>query len=104
MAISLLRRKAIERKNLPDMAPLPEKINSPEDEVNSKQLTEILRYYVSQLPEHLRHVVVLRDFAEMSYFQIGQIVGISSATARVYRYKAVQLLAAWMNKEKGHKQ
>ena len=31
--------------------------------------------------------------------QTGRILGISAATARVYRCKAIRLLAMWMNKE-----
>jgi len=54
---------------------------------------------MAQLPEHLRDVIMLRDLAELSYKQVGRILGITPATARVYRCKAVQLLAAWMGKE-----
>ena len=68
-------------------------------ELDSKYLQETLRECIAQLPEHLRNVVTLRDLAEMSYSQIGRILGISAATARVYRCKAVQLLAAWMSKK-----
>ena len=31
--------------------------------------------------------------------EVARIMGVSTGTARVYRCKAVQLLAAWMNKE-----
>jgi len=46
----------------------------------------------------LKDVVVLRDLAEMSYGQVGKILGISTSTARVYRHKAFNLLAKWMKK------
>jgi DNA-directed RNA polymerase specialized sigma24 family protein len=46
---------------------------------------------------------MLRDLAELSYAQIGRILGISPATARVYRCKAIQLLAVWMGKREEEK-
>jgi DNA-directed RNA polymerase specialized sigma24 family protein len=42
---------------------------------------------------------MLRDFGELSYVEVARILGVSVGTARVYRCKAVQLLATWMNKE-----
>lgn len=105
MAISMLRRKALKQKRL---SQYPRSLlckqssgggdaSSPANELDSKYLQEILRYYIAQLPEHLRNVITLRDLAELSYAQIGRILCISSATARVYRCKAIQLLAVWMN-------
>jgi RNA polymerase sigma-70 factor (ECF subfamily) len=70
-----------------------------EFDLDVKQLTESLRYHVAQLPEHLRSVILLRDFGEQSYGEVARILDISVGTARVYRCKAVQLLAMWMNKE-----
>ena len=113
IAISMLRRKIVERR-LPAAianskvgggyfakeAQIGNPVKSPANELDSKHLQETLRCYLAQLPEHLRNVVTLRDLAELSYAQIGRILGISSATARVYRCKAIQLLAVWMNKEK----
>ena len=104
IAISMLRRRIAEarvvgrhfakeaRKRNPE--------NSPTNELDSKCLQETLRCCIAQLPEHLRNVITLRDLAELSYAQIGAILGISASTARVYRCKAVQLLAVWMNKER----
>jgi RNA polymerase sigma factor (sigma-70 family) len=95
----MLRRRIAERKRLPISARSENSISSPVKELDSKYLQEALREYIAQLPEHLRMVITLRDLAELSYAQIGKILGISAATARVYRCKAVQLLAVWMSKE-----
>jgi RNA polymerase sigma-70 factor (ECF subfamily) len=99
VAVSMLRRRIAERKRLPISARSENSISSPVKELDSKYLQEALREYIAQLPEHLRMVITLRDLAELSYAQIGKILGISAATARVYRCKAVQLLAVWMSKE-----
>ena len=99
VAISMLRRRTTEKSRLSEPVSPAEAVSSPAKELDSKYLQEALRRYIAQLPEHLRNVVTLRDLGEMSYAQVGRILGISSATARVYRCKAVQLLAVWMSEE-----
>ena len=102
VAISMLRRKIAERKLSTTIAagkPIGTSANST-DGLDTKYLQETLRCCIARLPEYLRNVVILRDLAELSYAQTGRILNISEATARVYRCKAIQLLAVWMNKEK----
>ena len=106
VAISMLRRRIAEKKRV-STAVVARKIvsspaggqGSPANELDSRCLQETLRCCIARLPEHLRNVITLRDLAGLSYAQIGKILGISAATARVYRCKAIQLLAVWMGKE-----
>ena len=100
VAMSMLRRRVDERKRLSADIINTKNASSPVNELDSKYLQETLRCCIAQLPEHLKNVITLRDLAELSYGQIGSILGISAATARVYRCKAIQLLAVWMSKEK----
>jgi len=105
-AISMLRRRLAEQKRV-SSAVVARKIvstpdgdqDSPANELDTKCLQETLRCCIARLPEHLRNVITLREMAGLSYAQIGRILGISAATARVYRCKAIQLLAVWMGKE-----
>ncbi len=99
IAISMLRRRIAERNRLSAPAAAAKTASSPARELDSRDLQETLRSCIAQLPEHLRNVLTLRDLAELSYSQISRILGISAGTARVYRCKAIQLLALWMNKE-----
>jgi RNA polymerase sigma factor (sigma-70 family) len=110
VAISMLRRRIAQRKRISPAVvtgkhadtggfPDPAVPGSPAEELDSKYLQESLRCCIAQLPKHLRNVITLRDLAELSYAQIGRILGISAATARVYRCKALQLLTVWMGKE-----
>jgi len=100
IAVSMLRRKVAERKRLSNTTVIGKDICSPTSELDSKYLQQTLRCCITELPEHLRNVIILRDLAELPYKQIGRILGISPATARVYRCKAIQLLGVWMSKEK----
>ncbi|MHC4457744.1 MAG: RNA polymerase sigma factor [Planctomycetota bacterium] len=98
-AISILRHKIAERKILSIVTPIKNE-SSAVEEIDFKNLQQTLRLNIAQLPEYLRNVITLHDLAELSYAQIAKILGISAATARVYRCKAIQLLAVWMNKDK----
>jgi RNA polymerase sigma-70 factor (ECF subfamily) len=104
IAISALRHRVTEKKRLSRVVGVHRGVDSPEKELDSKLLVETLRCCMAQLPEHLRNVIVLRDLAELSYAQIGEMLGITAATARVYRCKAIQLLAVWMGKEREERQ
>ena len=99
IAISMLRRKIAERKRITKSAVDRKDEHSPVKELDSKLLKETLRECIAKLPDHMRSVLVLRDLAELSYSQIGLMLNISIGTARVYRCKAIQLLAVWMSKE-----
>ena len=101
MAISILRHRLVEKNHLPNATSAKNKTSSPASELDTRYLTETLRAEIAELPEHLRDVVTLHDLGDLPYEQVAKILGISAATARVYRCKAVQLLAAWMRKETG---
>ena len=117
VAVSMLRHKIAERNRLAaaadagTMTVKVQNISSPpsdgasvDGDLHTKDLQDNLRLCIARLPEHLRNVVTLRDLAELSYRQVGKILGISAATARVYRCKAIRLLALWMNREKRREQ
>lgn len=98
-AISMLRQRLTEKRILSGMADAADEPQVVERELDTEHLAESLRYYLAQLPEHLRSVIMLRDLGELSYSEVASIMGISVGSARVYRCKAVQLLATWMKKE-----
>ena len=98
-AITMLRRRVAENRTLSDMDPAAPVANAAEKDFDARHLAERLRRHIGDLPDHLRTVVTLRDLGELPYAEVARIMGISAGTARVYRCKAVQLLAAWMNKE-----
>ena len=101
VAITILRRRLIEVKSRKVVA---QNISTAKTvdcaaELDAKYLQQHLRQAITQLPEYLRNVIIFRDLAELSYVQVGKILGISAATASVYRHKAVQLLSVWMKEE-----
>jgi RNA polymerase sigma-70 factor (ECF subfamily) len=106
VAISMIRRKMADRRLSETIAKstvAPDKLarqSQAASELDVRNLQDSLRYYVAELPDNLRNVITLRDLAELSYAQVGRILGITAGSARVYRCKAIQLLAVWMNNGK----
>jgi len=98
-AISILRQRQAEKKALSGAEQAAAEMQDGPVDLDAEHLAGQLRDQVAQLPEHLRSVITLHDFGEQSYAEVARILGISIGTARVYRCKAVQLLAARMNRE-----
>jgi len=67
--------------------------------LDTMDLQQRLRGAVAQLPDYLGDVIVLRDLAEMPYQQVAKILGITTTAARVYRHKALKLLALRMSEK-----
>ena len=101
VAINMLRRRLIDAKSINIVAQKTSAAKTVDyaAELNTKYLQQHLRQAITKLPEYLRNVIIFRDMAELPYVQVGKILGISAATARVYRHKAVQLLSVWMKEE-----
>lgn len=97
-AISILRRRLIEKKNLPEIA-VGRTSDSTANDLDSNYLQQQLRDNITKLPEPLQDVVTLHDLAELPYAQVAKILGLTEGSARVYRHRAIQLLAVWMNKK-----
>ena len=55
-------------------------------------------------PDYLGDVIVLRDMAQMPYSQVADILGITPAAARVYRHKAIKLLALRMSQSENREE
>jgi RNA polymerase sigma-70 factor (ECF subfamily) len=97
-AITMLRRRVTESRTLSNLDAPAASNETAERDFDAQILAERLRRRIAELPDHLRTVVTLRDLGELPYAEVARIMGVSTGTARVYRCKAVQLLAAWMNK------
>jgi RNA polymerase sigma-70 factor (ECF subfamily) len=98
-AITMLRRRVVESRTLSEMEIRAQRAESTEPDFDAQRLTERLRSLIAELPDPLRSVIALRDLGELPYEEVARTLQISTGTARVYRCKAVQLLAAWMNRE-----
>jgi len=71
-----------------------------EDDEADSAAVAAMREMMSELPPHLRNVLVLRDLANMSYKEVGKVLGIEPTTARVYRRQAVLKMAELLRGER----
>jgi RNA polymerase sigma-70 factor (ECF subfamily) len=99
VAISILRRKKTHQKYVQKITQTEKVQQNDLRDFDHDQTSQQLRDLVAKLPQHLGDVIVLRDFGELSYHQVAKLLNITEQTARVYRCKAVQLLAIWLNDE-----
>ena len=102
IAIEIIRSRSRRRAHLPAVA--AERANQSSDgpapDDDAERFTG-LRDAIGQLPTHLGNVIVLRDLSRLPYEEVGRTLGISPATARVYRRHAVVKLAELLGKGEG---
>jgi RNA polymerase sigma factor (sigma-70 family) len=72
--------------DIPDSSPLPEELAEHHD------LQRCLREAIQTLPPKYRSVILLRYSAQMSFSEIGQVLGMPEATARTYFHRGKRLL------------
>ncbi|MDD6035917.1 MAG: RNA polymerase sigma factor [Lachnospiraceae bacterium] len=66
--------------------------NSAEDLLLRKEVTEKLREVLKELPQKNLEVVALRMYAEMSFKQVAETMGISESSAKVLYFRAKNML------------
>ncbi len=100
LAISLLRRRKLDKKAHEELARRfqPGDNHDPAGFLDADALKHRLRQLLGELPEPLQSIICLHDLAELSYPETAQILGLSQTAVRVYRHRAVKLLASWMVK------
>ena len=98
VAVTILRRKKRHETACRTLAERQPDVSAAHaaDDLDARQLRQALRRCIARLPQALQGVVVLKDLAEMPYAQVARTLGITVATARVYRHRALRLLSAWM--------
>jgi len=59
-----------------------------------KETSEEVQAALEMLPENLRMVLILKEYAEMNYKEIGRVLGISEGNVKVRVFRARERLAA----------
>lgn len=80
------------------IAALPDPSPNPEQAVLSADRSRHLRRLIAALPESLRDVLVMREFADLSYAQIATILAVPAGTVMSRLARARESLRkAWIN-------
>jgi RNA polymerase sigma-70 factor (ECF subfamily) len=62
-----------------------------------KETSEEVQAALEKLPENLRMVLILKEYAEMNYKEIGRVLGISEGNVKVRVFRARERLAALLD-------
>lgn len=66
-----------------------------------KETREKVRQALLRLPENLRTVIILKEYADLNYKEIGKMLGISEGNVKVRVFRARERLCAIFKKEDG---
>jgi len=69
------------------------KVETGEADLIKKETREEVQEALSKLPESLRVVLILKEYAEMNYKEIGKTLGISEGNVKVRVFRARERLA-----------
>jgi len=70
-----------------------------EGELIKKELKGEIVEALNKLPEKLRMVLIFKEYAEMSYREIGRVLGISEGNVKVRVFRARERLAVLLKRE-----
>lgn len=73
------------------------------DEIDEKEINEIVRSEIDLLPVELREIFVLREYSELSYEKIAQMVGVSKEIVKSRLFSIRQKLIKNVSKKIGVK-
>lgn len=73
-----------------------------EAELMKQETTREVQEALDRLPENLRTVLVLKEYGELNYKEIGRALGISEGNVKVRVFRARERLAAMMGKDGSH--
>ncbi|MBI1990462.1 MAG: RNA polymerase sigma factor RpoE [Betaproteobacteria bacterium] len=76
-------------------------LNTPENQMMSRQLAETVNHALQELPEELRTAITLREIEGMSYEEIAQIMNCPIGTVRSRIFRAREAIAQRLRPQLG---
>ena len=86
------RRKSESLSVIPKELQLSE--STPVTDIEEKELNLLIRQALNQLPEEIRAVVILKQFEEMTFSEISDVLQIPEGTAKTRMYKGLGQLGS----------
>lgn len=88
-------RKAYERALHEDRR----KVDSGETELLKSETVKAAQAALDKLPKHLKEVLVLKEYGDMNYKEIGQVLGITEGNVKVRVFRAREKLLALLGED-----
>jgi len=92
-------REVIQLEDVVDFYMAQEYQDSAENQVLRKQITMKVREVLKELPQKSLEVVALRIYAEMSFKQVAETMGVSESSAKVLYFRAKNMLKERLQNE-----
>ena len=97
------KRKGRERNAVDKIKKIPQRVEASAEEKIIRQETQVVvQDALNKLPHNLRSVLVLRDYADMNYKEIGSTLNISEGNVKVRVFRAREKLAQILKEEEAH--
>jgi RNA polymerase sigma-70 factor (ECF subfamily) len=104
IGIDMLRRRKLHDQAQRNLSESIERENgrSADSLVEQRDDLEKMQQAIADLPEHLRQVLILRDYADLDYGTIASSLQITAASARQFRHRAILILAEKLKGSEGN--
>lgn len=101
LAINHVKRKMREQGMIDKIKkmPAPGSYKDGGDELVLKETQALVREAVEKLPEKFRSVIVLKEYADMDYKQIGKVLQISESNVKVRVHRARKMMESMLDRE-----
>ncbi|MCK9287422.1 MAG: RNA polymerase sigma factor [Sphaerochaetaceae bacterium] len=103
MSINIIKRKAREQATVERLKKIPSTAApNGEQSLLGNETRLLVREAVEKLPEKLKAVLVLKEYADLNYKQIAQILRISESNVKVRVHRARKIMESMLDREEMH--
>jgi RNA polymerase sigma-70 factor (ECF subfamily) len=103
LAINVVKRKSREQAMVDKIKKAPKvPVQNGEDALMDSETRTLVREAVEKLPEKLKSVLVLKEYADLNYKQIAGILHISESNVKVRVHRARKIMESMLDREEMH--
>jgi RNA polymerase sigma-70 factor (ECF subfamily) len=103
LAINVMKRKSREQAMVDKIKNVPKvPVRNGEDALMDSETRTLVREAVEKLPEKLKSVLVLKEYADLNYRQIAGILHISESNVKVRVHRARKIMESMLDREEMH--
>ncbi len=103
LAINVVKRKSREKAMVEKIKKVPKApVQDGEDALIDLEMKEMIRTAVEKLPEKLKSVLILKEYADLNYKQIGIVLHISESNVKVRVHRARKMMETMLDRGEMH--
>jgi RNA polymerase sigma-70 factor (ECF subfamily) len=103
LAINVVKRKSREKAMVDKIKKVPKTpVQNGEDVLIDVETKEMVRAAVEKLPEKLKSVLILKEYADLNYKQIGTVLHITESNVKVRVHRARKMIETMLDRGEIH--